>query len=237
MHAMLIGILPTLRKSDLGLDSMVPSPRYHALNKAINELRGGAFELSIKGLDELHHQARLGDARGVQLQLPGPPAGGAVGVRAHVQPRPAAGRADGRHLGQLAAPVRAQAVGRDAHRAVPPGDRHAQPHPPPCARPRRGSASAPSGSRTRSSRSTRRTSRASAPWSAPTWTRTRWRCSSAARCRCSRRCACTTAPSTGGTGPATACSRASRTCASRTGSCRRGRPSSTRWPTARSGSA
>jgi len=34
MHAVLIGILPTLRKSDLGLDSMVPSPRYRALNDA-----------------------------------------------------------------------------------------------------------------------------------------------------------------------------------------------------------
>jgi CBS domain-containing protein/gamma-glutamylcysteine synthetase len=53
MAAILIGILPTLRKSDLGLDSMVPSPRYRALNKAIMELRGGVFELSIKGLDEL----------------------------------------------------------------------------------------------------------------------------------------------------------------------------------------
>ena len=53
MHAVLIGILPTLRKSDLGLDSMVPSPRYRALNDAINALRGGVFELSIKGLDEL----------------------------------------------------------------------------------------------------------------------------------------------------------------------------------------
>ncbi len=49
----LIGILPTIRKSDLGLDSMVPSPRYQALNKAMNDLRGGAFEFSIKGLDEL----------------------------------------------------------------------------------------------------------------------------------------------------------------------------------------
>ncbi len=49
----LIGILPTIRKSDLGLDSMVPSPRYLALNKAMNELRGGAFDFSIKGLDEL----------------------------------------------------------------------------------------------------------------------------------------------------------------------------------------
>ncbi|HTE49627.1 MAG TPA: glutamate-cysteine ligase family protein [Kofleriaceae bacterium] len=53
LHTILIGILPTLRKSDLGLDNMVPSPRYRALNKAMNELRGGAFEFSIKGLDEL----------------------------------------------------------------------------------------------------------------------------------------------------------------------------------------
>lgn len=49
----LIGILPTMRKTDLGLDSMVPSPRYRALNKAAQDLRGGAFEISIKGLDEL----------------------------------------------------------------------------------------------------------------------------------------------------------------------------------------
>ena len=53
MHAVLMGILPTLRKKDLGLDSMVPSPRYMALNRIVTELRGGRFDLSIKGLDEL----------------------------------------------------------------------------------------------------------------------------------------------------------------------------------------
>lgn len=53
LATILSGILPTLRKSDLGLDSMVPSPRYRALNKAFYELRGHAFEFSIKGLDEL----------------------------------------------------------------------------------------------------------------------------------------------------------------------------------------
>jgi CBS domain-containing protein/gamma-glutamylcysteine synthetase len=53
MRAVLMGILPTIRKSDLSLDNMVPSARYHALNKALSELRGGAFEFSIKGLDEL----------------------------------------------------------------------------------------------------------------------------------------------------------------------------------------
>lgn len=49
----LVGILPTLRKSDLGLDNMCPIPRYHALNRAMTKLRGGDFHIAIKGLDEL----------------------------------------------------------------------------------------------------------------------------------------------------------------------------------------
>jgi CBS domain-containing protein len=49
----LMGILPTMRKTDLGLDSMVPSVRYQTLNKIVTEMRGGKFEFSIKGLDEL----------------------------------------------------------------------------------------------------------------------------------------------------------------------------------------
>src|SRR6185436_59200 len=53
LHAVLMGILPTMRKSDLGVENMTPSPRYQALSKIMNELRGGVFEVSIKGLDEL----------------------------------------------------------------------------------------------------------------------------------------------------------------------------------------
>ena len=53
MGVVLMGILPTMRKSDLGLDNMVPSARYMQLNKIITALRGGRFDLSIKGLDEL----------------------------------------------------------------------------------------------------------------------------------------------------------------------------------------
>lgn len=49
----LTGILPTIRKSDLGLDNMVPNPRYQALNRAMTELRGGAYEFYIRGVDEL----------------------------------------------------------------------------------------------------------------------------------------------------------------------------------------
>jgi len=47
------GILPTIRKSDLTLDNMMPRPRYRALNSALKRLRGGEFELRLTGTDEL----------------------------------------------------------------------------------------------------------------------------------------------------------------------------------------
>src|SRR5215213_4208453 len=49
----LTGILPTIRKSDLELGNMTPKPRYFALNNALKNLRGAAYELKIKGIDEL----------------------------------------------------------------------------------------------------------------------------------------------------------------------------------------
>lgn len=48
----LTGILPTLRRSDLTLASMVQNPRFLALNNAISQLRGGEFQFRIKGVDE-----------------------------------------------------------------------------------------------------------------------------------------------------------------------------------------
>ncbi len=53
VDVVLAGILPTLRKSDLGLENMTPKARYFALNEAMSAMRGGAYELYIKGLDEL----------------------------------------------------------------------------------------------------------------------------------------------------------------------------------------
>jgi CBS domain-containing protein len=49
----LVGILPTLTKENLGLDSMVPIPRYHALNDAIMALRGHDLQFTIDGADQL----------------------------------------------------------------------------------------------------------------------------------------------------------------------------------------
>ncbi|MBA2660990.1 MAG: CBS domain-containing protein [Bradymonadaceae bacterium] len=48
----LTGILPTLQKSDLGLDNMTPIARYRALNDAMTRLRGGDYEFYIQGADE-----------------------------------------------------------------------------------------------------------------------------------------------------------------------------------------
>ena len=45
----LTGILPTIRKSDLELSNMTPKPRYFALNDALKNLRGAAYELKIRG--------------------------------------------------------------------------------------------------------------------------------------------------------------------------------------------
>jgi CBS domain-containing protein len=49
----LVGILPTLRQEHLGLDSMVPTPRYEALNAAMLRLRGKEFQFTINGIDQL----------------------------------------------------------------------------------------------------------------------------------------------------------------------------------------
>ena len=49
----LVGILPTITMKDLGLDSMVPTARYHALNEAFMGLRGHNLQFTINGTDQL----------------------------------------------------------------------------------------------------------------------------------------------------------------------------------------
>ncbi len=52
----LVGILPTLTRDHLGLNSMVPTARYFALNEALRRLRGADFQIAIKGIDQLNFQ-------------------------------------------------------------------------------------------------------------------------------------------------------------------------------------
>ncbi|MDQ7005864.1 MAG: CBS domain-containing protein [Acidobacteriota bacterium] len=67
----LTGILPTIRKSDLGLDAMTPIPRYFALNRAMSRMRGGAYEFRIKGVDELivNHDSVMVEACNASFQV------------------------------------------------------------------------------------------------------------------------------------------------------------------------
>ncbi|NBB93294.1 MAG: CBS domain-containing protein [Gammaproteobacteria bacterium] len=50
----LVGILPTLTREHLTLDSIVPTARYFALNEALLRLRGSKFQFTIKGIDQLN---------------------------------------------------------------------------------------------------------------------------------------------------------------------------------------
>lgn len=67
----LVGILPTLRTRDLSLKSMVPVPRYKALNDAMVRLRGDDFKLSIQGIDslEMRHDNVMLEACNTSFQV------------------------------------------------------------------------------------------------------------------------------------------------------------------------
>ena len=75
MGVVLMGILPTMRKTTSASTTWCRARATCSSTRSSPALRGGKFEFSIKGLDELITRARLGDARGLQLELPGPPPG------------------------------------------------------------------------------------------------------------------------------------------------------------------
>ena len=49
----LVGIIPTIRRSDIDYNYLTPLERYRVLNDVINKARGGQFEFRIMGVDEL----------------------------------------------------------------------------------------------------------------------------------------------------------------------------------------
>jgi CBS domain-containing protein len=67
----LVGILPTVRKSDLGLDHMTPQPRYRLLSEALKHQRGWAYEFKVKGQDELNvrHETWMMEACCTSFQI------------------------------------------------------------------------------------------------------------------------------------------------------------------------
>ncbi len=67
----LIGILPTLSKSDFSLEFMTPKPRYFALNDAIMKLRGREYEIFLRGTDELYikHDSVMFESANTSFQV------------------------------------------------------------------------------------------------------------------------------------------------------------------------
>lgn len=67
----LTGILPTLKKSDLGWHNLTPKKRYKALMDALQLIRGEAYELRLEGIDELRmkHDSPLLEACNTSFQV------------------------------------------------------------------------------------------------------------------------------------------------------------------------
>ncbi|MFT5833311.1 MAG: CBS domain-containing protein [Cognaticolwellia sp.] len=68
---LLTGILPTLRKSDLGYDNLTPKKRYKALMTSLRNMRGTDYDLRIEGIDELliKHDSPLLEACNTSFQV------------------------------------------------------------------------------------------------------------------------------------------------------------------------
>ncbi len=68
---LLTGSLPTIRKSDLGMENLTPLPRYYMLNDALTRVRGTEHELKIKGTDELHvkHESVMLESCNTSFQI------------------------------------------------------------------------------------------------------------------------------------------------------------------------
>lgn len=67
----LVGILPTLQRTDLSLENMVPNPRYLTLNRVMSKVKGDGYDIAIKGLDELNvkHDSLMFEACNASFQV------------------------------------------------------------------------------------------------------------------------------------------------------------------------
>lgn len=71
VQPVLTGILPTLARSDLSLENMVPNPRYLTLNRVMRAAKGDGYDIAIKGLDELvaKHDSLMFEACNASFQV------------------------------------------------------------------------------------------------------------------------------------------------------------------------
>jgi CBS domain-containing protein len=69
--AVMSGILPTIGKTDLRLENMVPNPRYLTLSRAMDDARGEAYDFRISGKDDLivRHDSVMVEACNASFQV------------------------------------------------------------------------------------------------------------------------------------------------------------------------
>ena len=124
-NIVMVGILPTLAEWDTTIETLSANPRYAILNEQIISARGEHLHIDIRGREEL-------DVYSDTVV----PEGACTSVQIHLQVSPeefaaywnASQAIAGIQVAlarELALPLRARALAGDAHRPVPPGDRHA----------------------------------------------------------------------------------------------------------------
>ncbi len=71
LRTIMVGILPTIRKTDLVLENLIDDPRYEALCSILNVERGNPYELRIEGVDELidSHNTPMYESCNTSFQL------------------------------------------------------------------------------------------------------------------------------------------------------------------------
>jgi CBS domain-containing protein/gamma-glutamyl:cysteine ligase YbdK (ATP-grasp superfamily) len=71
VQPVLTGILPTLARTDLSIENMVPNPRYLTLNRVMTAAKRDGYDISIKGLDELvaKHDSLMFEACNASFQV------------------------------------------------------------------------------------------------------------------------------------------------------------------------
>ena len=67
----LVGILPTIKSSDLGMSNLTPLQRYYALAEVLNKQRKGNFKFTLNGIDELitEHPSMMMESCNTSFQL------------------------------------------------------------------------------------------------------------------------------------------------------------------------
>jgi len=71
VQPVLSGILPTLARTDLSIENMVPNPRYLTLNRVMRAAKGDSYDISIKGFDDLvvKHDSLMFEACNASFQV------------------------------------------------------------------------------------------------------------------------------------------------------------------------